>query len=295
MKSSMYFNYTARSLLRGGQRTILAIFCIAVGVMAVVSLQLVGLMLRDSLTANVRETNGGDIAVSTPGTPLKPGNLAFFDQLKSAGTISNYTAMINASGGLTSAATSIQTFSVNAVDPDAYPLVSQPTFVEPDHATLADLLTNDQVIVTQSFLDRYQKQPGDTFQMYIKTSLGAGEKLSVKIAGVVANSGMFVQAGNLVLISKRDYLATAPAALESYSRVVVTTADQAHTDAALKAITAQFPLANSQTIADVLKSVQSTTDLANKFLEIAGLLALLIGGVGIVNTMQVLLSRRKTE
>ena len=32
-----------------------------------------------------------------------------------------------------------------------------------------------------------------------------------------------------------------------------------------------------------------------KFLEIAGLLALLIGGVGIVNTMQVLLSRRKIE
>ncbi|MGH2510095.1 MAG: FtsX-like permease family protein, partial [Ktedonobacteraceae bacterium] len=35
--------------------------------------------------------------------------------------------------------------------------------------------------------------------------------------------------------------------------------------------------------------------MINKFLEIAGLLALLIGGVGIVNTMQVLLARRTTE
>jgi putative ABC transport system permease protein len=42
MKASIYFNYTSRSLLRGGQRTILAIFCVAVGVMAIVSLQLVG-------------------------------------------------------------------------------------------------------------------------------------------------------------------------------------------------------------------------------------------------------------
>jgi hypothetical protein len=41
MKTSMYFNYTSRSLIRGGQRTILAIFCVAVGVMAIVALQLV--------------------------------------------------------------------------------------------------------------------------------------------------------------------------------------------------------------------------------------------------------------
>src|SRR5258708_14539698 len=98
MKTSMYFNYTARALLRGGQRTILAICCVAVGVMAVVSLQLVGLMLQNSLTANVRETNGGDIAVTTPAVPLKPSHLTLFDQLKRAGTISNYTSLISSTG-----------------------------------------------------------------------------------------------------------------------------------------------------------------------------------------------------
>ena len=295
MKSSIYFNYTSRALLRGGQRTILAIFCVAVGVMAVVSLQLVGLMLQHSLTANVRETNGGDIAVTTPGVPLKPNDLTFFDQLNRAGTITNYTAVISATGGLNSTATSIQSFSVAAVDPDKYPLVSKPAFVEPVDGTFANLLTNDQVIVTQNFLDRYQKHLGDTFNLYIKTNTGLGQTLPVKIAGVVANSGMFAQSGNLVLISTQDYLATAPTGLAAYSFVAITTADQAHTDAAVKAIMAQFPLASTQTVADVLKNQQSTTDLVNKFLEIAGLLALLIGGVGIVNTMQVLLSRRKTE
>src|SRR5260370_21441685 len=50
-----------------------------------------------------------------------------------------------------------------------------------------------------------------------------------------------------------------------------------------------------QTVADALKSQQSSIDSIKKFLEIAGLLALLIGGVGIINTMQVLLSRRKTD
>lgn len=295
MKSSIYINYTSRALLRGGQRTVLAIFCVAVGVMAVVSLQLVGLMLQHSLTANVRETNGGDIAVTTPGVPLKPGDLTFFDQLKSDGTITDYTAVISATGGLNSTATSIQSFSVEAVDPGKYPLVSKPAFVTPVDGTFANLLTNDQVIVTQNFLDRYQKHLGDTFNLYIKTNTGIGQVLPVKIAGVVANSGMFAQSGNLLLLSTQDYLATAPIALNSYSRIDITAADQAHTDMAVRAITAQFSLASTQTVADVLKNQQSSVDLVNKFLEISGLLALLIGGVGIVNTMQVLLSRRKTE
>ncbi len=295
MKVSMYFNYPSRSLLRGGQRTVLAIFCVAIGVMAVVALQLVGLMLQNSLTANVRATNDGDIAVSSPGVPLKSGDLSFFDGLKSAGTITGYTASMSANGGLTSTATSVQTFTVEAVDPNNFPLVSQPTFVAPGAGTVTNLLANDGVIVTQSFLDRYQKQLGDTLPVYIKTNTGVGQTLTVKIAGVIANTNAFAQAGNLLLISTRDYLATAPAALAQYSRVTITTADQAHTDTAVKAITAQFPLASTQTVADVLKNQQSTVNLTTNFLEIAGLIALLIGGVGIVNTMQVLLSRRKTE
>ncbi len=37
MKTSLYFNYTTRSLLHGGQRTVLAVFCVAIGVMAIVA------------------------------------------------------------------------------------------------------------------------------------------------------------------------------------------------------------------------------------------------------------------
>lgn len=292
MKASLYFSYASRSLLRGGQRTILAIFCVVVGVMAVVALQLVGVMLQHSLTANVRDTNGGDIAVTTPGVPLKASDLAFFDQLKHAGTISNYTAIITASAGLTATPTSIQAFTMEAVDPGNYPLVSPPKFIAPQDGGVAHLLANDQVIVTQNFLDRYQKHLGDSFDVYVKTNMGSGQTLSVKIAGIVANTGLFAQSGNLLLISTQDYLAAAPA-LANYSAVDITVTSQIAATA--KAITAQFPLASTQTTADVLKGQQSSIDLVNTFLEVASLLALLIGGVGIVNTISVLLSRRKTE
>ncbi len=63
-------NYSTRSLMRKGQRTLLAIFCVAVGVMAIVSLQLVGDMINLGLTSNVAAGNGGDISVRSDVTPL---------------------------------------------------------------------------------------------------------------------------------------------------------------------------------------------------------------------------------
>lgn len=295
MKASMYFNYASRSLLRGGQRTILAIFCVAVGVMSIVSLQLVGFMLQSSLTANVRDANGGDISVSTPGAPFSANDLSFFNQLKNAGTVTDFSALSTAGGGLSPVTPSFQTFSVEAVDPARYPLVSAPTFVAPDNGRIADLLTNDRVIVTQNFLDRYGKKVGDSFAVYVKTNSGTGRTMQVTIAGVIANAGGFAQAGNLLLISAQDYQAAAPDSPTTYSVVDITTVDAAHTGAAIKAINRQFPLAATQTVADVLKTQQASVDTISKFLEVAGLLALLIGGVGIINTMQVLLSRRKIE
>ena len=160
MKASLYFNYTSRSLLRGGQRTILAIFCVAVGVMAVVALQLVGFMLQNSLTTNARDLNGGDIAVTASALPLRNSDLAFFHQLKNAGTLSNYTAVITTVGSLTATAPANQDFNVEAVDPSSFPLVAQPNFVQPNNGTVKSLLTRNQVIVTQNFLDKFQKQIG---------------------------------------------------------------------------------------------------------------------------------------
>ncbi len=295
MKASMYFNYTSRSLLRGGQRTILAIFCVTVGVMAVVALQLVGFMLQSSIATNAREANGGDITVIAQGAPLKSSDLTFFNKLKADGAITNYTAIVSTSASLNNEGSSAQFFTLDAVDPHNFPVVSQPTFVAPDNGSIGQFLTNNQVIVSQNFLSTYHRQLNDTFSVYVKTALGTGETLQVKIAGVIANTGMFAQSGNLLLISTHDYLASAPATLANYSLVDIATADQFHTNMAVRAINNQFSLVTTQTATDVLAAEQSSIDMISTFLKISGLLALLIGGVGIINTMQVVLSRRKTE
>src|SRR5437763_4034065 len=293
MKASIYFNYTSRSLFRGGQRTILALFCVAVGVMAIVSLQLVGEMINRAFTSNIRDANGGDISVTSQ-TPFKQSDLAFFEKLKSNGTITAYTRTIS-SGASTGLANSAQSFTLEVVNPSSFPVVTPPTFKSPSDGKVLTLLTNEQVVVDQNLIDQYNKKVGDTFTVHASTSTGAGLIFHVKIAGIVNDAGVFAQSNDFMLISTADYQAADPKLPLLYDTVDVATADKAHTDQAAKAISNQFPIANVTTADQALKNNQAQVDFIKKFLEIAGLLALLIGGVGIVNTMQVLLSRRKIE
>jgi len=295
MKASMYFNYTSRSLLRGGQRTVLAVFCVAVGVMAIVALQLVGLMINNALTGDVRDANGGDISVTSNTRPFTPADLAFFNQLKQSGTITNYTTISTSNGSMSNIASITSGFSLMAVDPGSYPLVTPPTFVDPANGSIANLLTGNGVIVDKTLADQYNKKVGDTLNIHVGQQNQAPRLLHVTIAGIVTDSGVLAQSSGVMLVSQDFYNSASPNAPVYYDTVYVTTSNQVHTDQAVKAINAQFPIANTQTTADALKSQQSSIDLVKKFLEIAGLLALLIGGVGIVNTMQVLLSRRKIE
>ena len=111
---------------------------------------------------------------------------------------------------------------------------------------------------------------------------------------------MFAQSNDFLVISQTDYKAAIAAANANvpllYNAIYVSTnQNQALTDRANKAIEDHFPNATTTTAADALKNNQTQVDFIKKFLDIAGLLALLIGGVGIVNTMQVLLSRRRIE
>jgi putative ABC transport system permease protein len=308
MKASIYFSYPTSSLIRGGQRSLLAIFCVAVGVMSLVALQLVGGMLQSTLTSNTRATNGGDIAVAAQAKPFTTSDLTFFNQRKSAGTILNYTAVLNQTSSLNSvsitsgtgggvrASASSDAFQLDAVDPGNYPLVGEPDFVTPASGKLSTLLTNKQVVVTQTFITSTKHKVGDTITGYIRSSTGTAQAFHVTIAGVISNTGGFSESSSLMLISQAEYKTQlSPKSALTYSNVYVTTTDQAQTDATVKALNQHFTQASTQTATDALKEEQSSIDNVNEFLEIAGLLALLIGGVGIVNTMQVLLSRRKTE
>src|SRR5512134_2043644 len=64
---AFYLRYAAQNLRRSGHWTTFAAFCIAAGVATVVALRSLGLAIGDSLLANVREVNHGDITIAKVG------------------------------------------------------------------------------------------------------------------------------------------------------------------------------------------------------------------------------------
>jgi putative ABC transport system permease protein len=295
MKTSLYLKYSWRSLLRGGQHSFLGIFCIAVGVMAIVAMQLVGLMINNTFTSDIRDTNGGDIVVNSSVIPFSQHDLSFFDQLKSDGTIVNYTASYNFYGSLPLAGKTHSTFSIEAVDPHNFPVVTPPTFLNPKDGSVSRLLKNNQGIVTAAFLEQYNKKFGDTLTLQISSLSQLGFPLPIRIAGVVDEQGIFAHAGARLLISLDTYKQSKQNNPQTFNTIYVTTVNQLHTNQAASAIQNHFPLAETVTVADALKTQKGSADYIRKFLDFTGLLALLIGGIGIANTMQVLLSRRTIE
>ena len=289
----LYWNYTTRSLRRGGQRTLLAIFCIAVGVMAIVSLELVGTMVNTALTGNVRGALGGDISARNGIGPFDQQQLRIFANLKANGTLTQYTAVVDqqAQSVVNGQA---QRFELFAVDPSVFPLAGAPDFSNPSNGSLSALVSGNSVVVTDSLLSQLGLHKGD--QLTVE-SPSDGRSFSATIGGVIYTSGFFDQPEMLVSIDTYAALPSTDAAPVQYNAVYANV--PGHTDAsqdkAASALSQALLTATITTTKQELQQNKSAVQNLRYFLEIVGLLALLIGGVGIVNTMQVLLRRRQVE
>ncbi|HEX6122905.1 MAG TPA: FtsX-like permease family protein [Ktedonobacterales bacterium] len=293
MKLGLYWRYATRSLIRGGQRTLLAIFCVAVGVMAIVSLQLVGNAIDGALTSNVRNGNGGDLSARSDINPFTAKDLDTFKTLEGQGVITDYTAVSAHEAKATDANGQPQFFTVRAVNPAHFPLTGAPNFITPSGGSLPALLVNNGAILTDNLQSELGAHVGDT--LTIETS--DGSTLNVTIAGIIKGTGFFRSAQALVSL---DDFAAAPNTAGypvTYSIVYANVPghSDANADAAKQVLEQDFQFATVTTTKDAIQNQQDNVQQIRYFLQIVGLLALLIGGVGIINTMQVLLRRRQTE
>ena len=291
----LYFRYSTRSLRRGGQRTVLGVFCIAVGVMAVVALRLAGDMIGASLTSNVRQANGGDVSVVSTAIPLHKSDLDAFAGLQRRGLIERFSALGISQGTLRKAGGhQVQLFPTYVLDdPSAYPLAGIADFVKPAGASYAATLSRpDSIVITQFAAQRGGNLvPGDVVHVNVVGGLGR----DLRVGGVVSNQFVAPGGGSSVgFISGATYaqLSRRP---EDYGVVGITTATTADADQAAQELRVAFPQATVQTVQDALDANVKASQQVTQYLEIIGLLALGIGGIGIVNTLQVMLSRRRVE
>ena len=292
MKAGLYWKYSTRAMRRGGQRTLLAIFCVAVGVLAIVALQLVGNMINNSLTSNVREGNGGDVSIRNDFAPVQASQLSYFDDLRDAGTITGYTA-VSEHDVQTIADGQAQYYVLKAVDPAHFPLVGAPDFVQPEDSSLATLLSGQQVVLTKNLLATLHVAVGD--QLHVTSD--DGRALDVTVAGVIEDTGFYRRPQMLIALDGYEAIASTAGKPVAYQAIYLTVpgGTDANAAAAEKDVQQHFPLATVTTTKQALQQQADRVQQIRYFLQVVGLLALLIGGVGIVNTMQVLLRRRRIE
>ena len=290
-KLGLYFRYGTRSLRRGGQRTTLGIFCIAVGVMAVVALRLAGDMINATLTTNVRVDNGGDVSVVSTALPLTQADLTDVSRLQQEGVIQQYLAIGVQRATLRRGAGRTFTSTINVLDdPSRYPLVGDAGFSSPADGTFAGALSGRSIVLTQFLAGSMGVVPGDSVHM----NLVGGNGVDVRVGAVIA-SGKSLAVGSTAAYISGATFHSVSSQPESYGLVVMTTASNAQATQAASELQKDFPTATVQTVQQALTSNVQAASQVTQYLEIIGLLALAIGGIGIVNTLQVMLSRRRVE
>jgi len=301
MKASFYWTYGVRSLRRGGQRTVLAVFCIAVGVMAIVALQLASLMVSNNLVGNVRAANGGDISVHQDVMPFEAADLRYVSELKNQGIVTDVAAFTRdrgtvttgraASAGARARSTTGHAYPsvIGVIDPRSYPLVGQPDFTAPARGDLHRLLADPgATVLSTAVATSLNVGVGDRVAVHASD----GRVFTLRVAGLINSGGL--SGGVDAYVQQSVYQRGIKGAL-SYNELYLTTPDGARTGQATAAIKARYPLATVETVADALKARQEETTQVHQLLQVIGILALLIGGFGVVNTMNVLLARRRTE
>jgi ABC-type antimicrobial peptide transport system permease subunit len=304
---------------RNRQRTLFVLFCIAVGVAAVVSLRTLGLMIADALTGNLQAENRGDIVVSAPdalasltGTSevdpdlIDGGNLfapsSFsaegLERIAAWGEQNGYQispAVRNQLSGRVRPAHSTgnlaEEANLYAVQPGVYPYYGALTFVDPAGSTLAEVLVaaND-LVISERLAGRLGLEMGDEVQV-------SGPDVFV-VAGIVEESS------ETTLTNANSFLF--PYALLAYETAVENFAVQADTiyvrlpmGADVVSVAADFETEFSglplRTTEDLRQTNSRVSDAVTKFVTVMGLVSLLIGGIGIINTMTVVVSQRTLE
>lgn len=291
MLFSLYWRYAVRSLARGGQRTLLAIFSIAVGVMAIVALQLVGDSVNQALTSNVRIVNGGDLRLDASILQLNQSDLTYFTNLQNSGKITAYATSESFNASATTSSGNAVLFNVYAVSGN-FPLVGNANFTQPSsNETFQSVLQGNNVAIESTLLSSLNLKIGDT----VNAKLEDGRVVPLVIAAVYKSGGGFK--GQDIYVSE-SYMNSVPLngkILPAQYSTVYMLVPSAYTSAVQKQLQSQFSAARVISVQDQLNQQQQNVSNIRLFLQIVGLVALFIGGIGIVNTMQVLLRRRRVE
>jgi putative ABC transport system permease protein len=281
--------------LRGGLAGLrIFLVCIALGVAAIVGVESLAKALDDGLGAQGRVILGGDASFSMIHRRLSPEEQAYLERYGALSTIATMRAMATTESG------DAALVEVKAVE-RSWPMIGAAAF-EPSMSTARALAEGDNsfgAAAEETLLARLHLKLGDTFRLgeakFVlravlvnepdRLAVGIGLGPRVLISQAALNATGLVQPGSLVRWTTRVVMGGPRGAPdESAVKALIKRADEA------------FPQAGWETRSRLNVSPDFTRDLDRfaEFLTLAGLLSLVVGGVGVANAAQGFVERKRT-
>jgi putative ABC transport system permease protein len=310
--------YALRSMLRDRQRAAFSVLSIAAGVATVVALRTLGLMLTDALTNNAQAFLRGDVRMAGRGNQLLVAGLDGSNQQRAfneatiraadAWAVRNnvqitYTMLseLMQVSTVRNGQNGAPAFAIaNFIDPQVFPFYDIIRAEEPVGVELKDLLTGpNQIAIGRRLADQLGAKIGDT----IRLSSTEQEHTLVGIVPDTAESSF--ENVNAIFFSfiylDRAYLTEYGLAANIADRAYIKLPEGTDQDAFRSRQLQAFPdAANNRgfritTSTEVLRSNRTISEFISRFALLMSLMGLVIGGVGIINTMLVAVNRRSGE
>jgi putative ABC transport system permease protein len=286
MNVAFAFRYAARNLLRGGQRTLLATVCVAFGVMSLVGLQLLASMIAASITLDARFVLGGDGSLSREGRAFEAADIEALETMRAQGKLAAFTLTTHDGGALLKRGGTGRSYLLGralGVDPVTFPLVGEMRLAGTSTSFGGLIAEPGTAVITRDVADRVGLAAGDDF------TLGGPEMgpSRLRVTGIVEltpdrqGDAVFYSLATARRLGRREDVAATARVLWGPSRP-----------------TGERLAAEGWSVArpeEIAKQRARAVDLFGLMLKGAGILGLLLGGIGLSNTMQVLLARRRLE
>lgn len=332
---AFYIGHSLNDLRVGGLRSLFAILCIGAGVAAVVSLQTLGAMVENALTTNIQELNRGDLNLSPPRPARTAnaspddgkaaghlvsaigGTTVFTD--KGYEDLRAWILERDPEAVVTYSHLFIDNISVGqafilrnergqditqivyglTIDKNYYPPYSDVRTL--DGQRIADVVqAPTDIVISANVAENVGLRVGDEVRIFGTRD----ENQLFTIRGIIPVEAETVSENFFAAVTTGFYymdLSAIPLFTTDSNRypfeiyVQLSNTDFESVSRFGADLQAEFPYVSARSTNDLRERNSDIANAINQLVLVMGLVSLLIGGIGIVNTMLVIVARRTTE